>query len=131
MFQEKYGQLCSHIYESDHGIKAVAIILNQKQIVYKTSDSFPIPEEKDRLLHMMKQAYILINEPSINEDYFGKVKYVMVHHESYDMFLFRLDSDPLNILAIAATSEKYDHRELVRRVSSELVAKEDEIDVRN
>jgi hypothetical protein len=97
------------------------MIINDKQIVYKTSDSFPIPDEKDRLLHMLKQAYILVNEPASNEDYFGKVKYVMVHHEIYDMFLFRIDSDPLKILVVAATPGKYDHNNLVGKVSKEFL----------
>lgn len=123
MFQEKYGQLCNQLYRSNQAIEAVAMILNDKQIVYKTSKSFPIPDEKDRLMHMLKQAYILVNEPATNEDYFGKVKYVMIHHEMFDVFLFRMDSEPLKILAVAATPGKYDHSELVNLISSELVAK--------
>lgn len=94
MLQEKYGQLCNRLYSADKAIVAVAMILNDKQIVFKTSESFPIPDENDRLMHMLKQAPILVNVPAANEDYFGKVKYVMVHHEIYDIFLFRMDREP-------------------------------------
>jgi hypothetical protein len=123
MLQDKYGHLCNQLYQSDKAIVGVAMIINDKQIVYKTSDSFPIPDEKDRLMHMLKQAYILVNEPASNEDYFGKVKYVMVHHETYDMFLFRVDSDSLKILVVAATPGEYDHNKLVGKVSREFLDK--------
>lgn len=103
------------------GIAGAAVILNDKRLVYKTTSSFKVPEEKDRLLHMLKQSYIMINEPSTNEDYFGKVKYVMVHHEMFDVFLFRFVSDPGKILAIIAVPYEYDHRELTEAVTYELL----------
>lgn len=71
---------------------------------------------------MLKQSYIMINEPSINEDYFGKVRYVMVHHEMFDVFLFRFTSDPGKILAIIAVPYEYDHRGFTEAITYELLA---------
>lgn len=122
MIHEKYGLLCNQLYSSDPAIVAVGMILNQKLIVYKTSESFPVPDDKNRLMHMLKQAYILVNEPASNEDYFGRVKYVMVHHEGFDMFLFRMGSDPSKILAVAAMPGKYEHEVLVGKVSKGFLA---------
>jgi len=75
--QDKYGRLCNRIQEISKAIAAIAVIVNDQQVVYKANDFFQVPEDKNRMKHMLKQSFIMISEPSANEDYFGKVKYVM------------------------------------------------------
>ena len=36
-------------------------MVNDQQVVYKASDFFQIPEDKDRMKHMLKQSFIMIN----------------------------------------------------------------------
>src|SRR5437867_11059421 len=118
--QDKYGRLCNRIQGISKAIAAVAVIVNDKQVVYKASDLFQVPGDKDRMKHMLKQSFIMINEPSTNEDYFGKVKYVMIHHEIYDVFLFRFMSDHPNPLAVIAKPREYNHIEFVEALTDEL-----------
>lgn len=117
-----YGLLCNRIFGISEGIVAAGVIISDQHVVYKTSESFQAPQEKDRLMHMLKQSYIMINEPSENEDYFGKVRYVMIHHEIFDVFLFRFISDPTKILVIIASPSKYEHSQLVKAITHELLA---------
>src|SRR5436309_3687040 len=98
--QDKYGRLCNRIHGISKAIAAVAVIVNDQQVVY---------------------PFIMINEPSTNEDYFGKVKYVMVHHETYDVFLFRFMSDHSKLLAVIAKPREYDHIEFVEAITYELL----------
>lgn len=123
MHDDEYGRLCNRVFGISKGIAAVGVILSDQHIVYKTRGSFQVPQEKERLQHMLKQSYIMINEPSANEDYFGKVRYVMIHHEVFDVFLFRFPSDPTKILGIVASPREYDHSELVEAVTYELLTK--------
>jgi len=119
--QDKYGRLCNRIQGISKAIAAVAVIVNDQQVVYKASDFFQVPEDKDRMKHMLKQSFIMINEPSTNEDYFGKVKYVMVHHERYDVFLFRIMSDSSKLVSVVVKPREYDQTELVEAVTNELL----------
>jgi len=119
---DKYGALCNRLYGVSKGIAAAGVIVDEEHLVYKTNESFQLPEDRDRLRHMLKQSYIMINEPSTNEDFFGKVRYVMIHHETYDVFLFRITSDPLKILGIVAKPREYDHTELVEAITYELLS---------
>ena len=119
--QDKYGKLCNRIQGISKAIAAVAFIVNDQQVVYKASESFQVPQDKDRMRHMLKQSFIMINEPSTNEDYFGKVKYVMVHHEMFDVFLFRIFSDPSKLLGMVVKPREYDQNELVEAVTYELL----------
>ena len=119
--QDKYGRLCNRIQGITKAIAAVAVIVNDQQVVYKASDFFQIPEDKDRMKHMLKQSFIMINEPSTNEDYFGKVKYVMIHHETYDVFLFRFMSDHSKLFAVIAKPREYDHIKFVEAITYELL----------
>ena len=75
----------------------------------------------DLLQTALKQSFIMINEPSTNEDYFGKVKYVMIHHETYDVFLFRFVSDHSKLLAVIAKPREYDHIKFVEAITYELL----------
>jgi hypothetical protein len=117
----KYGTLCNRVFTLSRGIAAVGTILSDGRLVYKTHDYFESPEERERLLQMLKQAKIMVAEPSQNEDYFGKVSYVMVHHEVYDVFLFRISIDPLIILGVVVASDEYDYKQLVDAIQLELM----------
>jgi hypothetical protein len=119
--QDKYGRLCNRIFGISKAIAVVAVIMNDQQVVYKANESFHVPEEKDRVRHMLKQSFILVNEPSTNEDYFGKVKYVMVHHEMYDVYLFKISSDPSKLLSVVLKPREYNQNELVEAVTYELL----------
>jgi len=119
--QDKYGRLCHRSQEISTAIAAIPVIVNDQQVVYKANDFFQVPEDKNRMKHMLKQSFIMISEPSANEDYFGKVKYVMVHHETYDVFLFRIMSDHSKLLAVIAKPREYDHIEFVEAVTYELL----------
>ena len=119
--QDKYGRLCNRIFGISKAIAVVAVIMNDQQVVYKANESFHVPEEKDRIRHMLKQSFILVNEPSTNEDYFGKVKYVMVHHEMYDVYLFKISSDPSKLLSVVLKPREYNQNELVEAVTYELL----------
>ena len=119
--QDKYGRLCNRIFGISKGIAVVAVVMNDQQVVYKASPSFQVPAEKERLRHMLKQSFIMVNEPSTNEDYFGKVRYVMVHHEMYDVYLFRIQSDPSKLVSVVLTPRDYDQIEFVEAVTYELL----------
>ena len=119
--QDKYGRLCNRIQGISKAIAAVAVIVNGQQEVYEASDFLQVPEDEDRMKHMLKQSFIMINEPSANEDYFGNVKYVMIHHETYDVFLFRFMSDHSKLLAVIAKPGEYDHIEFVEAITYELL----------
>jgi hypothetical protein len=122
MDDDSYGALCNRVFGVSKGIAAAGLIVDKEHLVYKTNESFQLPEDRDRLRHMLKQSYIMINEPSANEDFFGKVRYVMIHHETYDVFLFKIASDPLKILAVVANPRQYDHTELVESITYELLS---------
>ncbi len=122
MEEDKYGELCNRIFGTSKGIAAVGVILDDQHLVYKTNEVFQLPEDRERLRHMLKQSYIMVNEPISNEDFFGKVGYVMIHHETYDVFLFRMASDPLKILGVVVTPREYDHNEFVEAVTYALLA---------
>ena len=119
--QDKYGRICNRIFGISKAIAVVAVVMNDQQVVYKASPSFQVPAEKDRLKHMLKQSFIMVNEPSTNEDYFGKVRYVMVHHEMYDVYLFRIQSDPSKLVSVVLTPRDYDQIEFVEAVTYELL----------
>ncbi len=119
---DSYGVLCNRVFGVSKGIAAAGLIVDEEHVVYKTNESFQLPEDRDRLRHMLKQSYIMINEPSANEDFFGKVRYVMIHHETYDVFLFKIASDPLKILGVVANPRQYDHTELVEAITYELLS---------
>jgi hypothetical protein len=122
MDDDSYGALCNRVFGVSKGIAAAGLIVDKEHLVYKTNESFQLPEDRDRLRHMLKQSYIMINEPSANEDFFGKVRYVMIHHETYDVFLFKIASDPLKILTVVANPRQYDHTELVEAITYELLS---------
>ncbi|MGI0023948.1 MAG: hypothetical protein ACREA4_02245 [Nitrososphaera sp.] len=122
MEEDKFGELCNRVFGISKGIAATGVIIDDQHLVYKTNDIFQLPEDRDRLRHMLKQSYIMINEPMANEDFFGKVKYVMIHHETYDVFLFRILSDPLKILGVVVTPREYDHNEFVEAITYELLS---------
>lgn len=119
--QDRYGRLCNRIFGISKAIVVVAVVLGEQQVVYKASPSFHVPEEKDRIKHMLKQSFIMVNEPSTNEDFFGKVRYVMVHHDMFDVYLFRIQSDPSKLLSVVLTPRDYDQIEFVEAVTYELL----------
>ncbi|MCI0565460.1 MAG: hypothetical protein MN733_43905, partial [Nitrososphaera sp.] len=60
MHDDRFGMLCNRIYGISEGIVAVGLIVDEEHLVYKTNDVFQLPEDKERLRHMLKQSYIMI-----------------------------------------------------------------------
>lgn len=108
-----FMSLCESVAKLSSSIEAVMVTSGAKLAGSYSRKGFLLPDE-ERLRSILIQAEIMMSIPLRNEDYFGRVNYVMIDHSGVHNFLFPLRG--VGVLGIAV-KPPYDRDELVARVS--------------
>lgn len=111
--------ICKTVVSFHRNILGAVVIEQGDLVASHIKPLTPLPE-RERFRNMILQIHALISIPHSNEDFFGKVGYVMINHENMDVFIFPLILKyPARILAFSIRTP-YNHEKLARRVSNYL-----------
>ncbi len=111
--------ICKTVVSFHRNILGAVLIEQGDLIASHIKPLTPLPEQ-DRFRNMILQTHALIAIPQSNEDFFGKVGYLMINHENMDVFIFPLILKyPARVLAFSIRAP-YNHEKLIQRVSNYL-----------
>jgi hypothetical protein len=111
----KYDHLCVELANLDESIVA-AFVLSKKVAGMHLKMNVPkIKEEDTRLLAQQTATVIAITRA--NERLFGKVSFLLVHHEFVDGIFFPVDDDTTVLVGLV---QPYDQGKVVEKVSKKI-----------
>ena len=108
--------LCKSVVESDDSILIAALLDNNESIGWFVRPGTPIPNE-DATGIKVTQTTIVTSIIKQNENYLGKVGYVLVHQELADVILFPKSG---KIVLCVVIIRPYELESIVSKVSSAL-----------
>lgn len=108
-----FRQFCENVAKVSPNIEAVMVTSGARLAGSYSRKGFLLPAE-ERMASILIQAEIMMSIPMSNEDYFGRVNYVMIDHSDVHNFLFPLRG--IGVLGVGIVPP-YDRDELVARVS--------------
>lgn len=104
---------CERVARLSPSIRAVMVTSGGRLAGSYSVKGFVLPDRK-RMASLLVQAEIMVSVPATNEDYFGKVNYVMVDHSGVHNFFF--PARGVGVLAVTVVPP-YDSDSLVSRIA--------------
>lgn len=109
---------CENVARVSPNIEAVIVTSGARLAGSYSRKGFLLPAE-ERMASILIQAEIMMSIPMRNEDYFGRVNYVMIDHSGVHNFLFPLRG--IGVLGVGIVPP-YDRDALVAKISALLDA---------
>lgn len=107
--------ICKEVASFHKNILGTGIIKNGELIASYVKPNVPFPNEI-KLKKILLQSHFITALAKSNEDYFGKLDYVMIRWQNSDVFLFALDHSVPELFAFRIVAP-YNHERLIRKVS--------------
>ncbi|AIF83748.1 hypothetical protein NTE_01687 [Candidatus Nitrososphaera evergladensis SR1] len=111
----KYDQLCAELAGLDNSIVATFVLSNKVTGMHVKMNVPKIKEEDTRLL--AEQTATVMGITRTNERLFGKVGFLLVHHEFVDGIFFPAGNDTTVLVGLV---QPYDQADVVEKVRKKI-----------
>lgn len=111
----KYDQLCAEIADLDGSIVATFVLSKKVAGMHVKMNVPQIKEEDTRLL--AEQTSTVVGITRTNERLFGKVGFMLVHHEFVDGMFFPVNDDTTVLVGLV---QPYDQAKVVEKVRKKI-----------
>lgn len=108
--------ICKEIANLHDHILGAGVIDNQKIVArYSKVDERPYPDE-ERIKLMVAQPEILLSIGKTNEDYFGRLHYVVLCYENSDYIYFPATVDGISRILVIRVKRTFRGEEMLQKV---------------